>query len=126
MDENNAPILIVDDEPEMCWIMENIIHKMGFPSRKALNAREAITLTESNKFVMAFLDDKLPDIDGIELARQIHKTNTGMPIALVSGFFYQKDPLIEEIIHNGLIVAFIGKPFVHHEIVNVITRYASR
>jgi len=126
MNEKYAPILVVDDEPEMCWILENIIRKTGLACRTALSAREAIALTESNEFGMAFLDAKLPDIDGLELARRLRKTNAHLPIVIVSGYFYQDDPTIEGVLQEGLIAAFVGKPFDHDEIVNVITRYACR
>jgi len=126
MNEKHAPILVVDDEPEMCWILENIIRKAGFTSRKALSAREAIALTESNKFGMAFLDAKLPDGDGLELARQLRKTNVHLPIVIVSGYFYQDDLTIEGALQSGLITAFVGKPFDHDEIVSVIARYSGK
>ena len=126
MNEAYAPILVVDDEPEMCWILENIIRKTGCTSMKALSAREAFTLTESNKFGMAFLDAKLPDVDGLELARRLRKTKVNLPIVIVSGYFYQDDPTVEEALRSGLITAFVGKPFDHDEIVSVITRFASR
>ncbi len=124
MNEKQAPILVVDDEPEMCWILENIIRKTGLACRTALSAREAIALTESNTFGMAFLDAKLPDIDGLELARTLRKTNAHLPIVIVSGYFYQDDPTIEGARRAGLIDAFIGKPFDHVEIVRVITHNA--
>jgi len=126
MNEKYAPILVVDDEPEMCWILENIIRKMGFTCRTALNVREAMALIKSNKFGMAFLDAKLPDIDGLEFARKIRKTNAHLPIVIVSGYFYRDDPTIEGVLQEGLIESFVGKPFDHDEIVSVITCYARR
>jgi len=126
MNEKQAPILVVDDEPEMCWILENIIRKTGLACMTALSAREAIALTESNQFSMTFLDAKLPDIDGLELARKLRKTNAHLPIVIVSGYFYPDDPTIEGVLQEGLIAAFVGKPFDHDEIVSVITRYACR
>jgi DNA-binding NtrC family response regulator len=126
MNEKQAPILVVDDEPEMCWILENIIRRTGLACMTALSAGEAIVLTKSNQFSMVFLDAKLPDIDGLELARKLRKTNDRLPIAIVSGYFYQDDPTIKAVLQEGLIAAFVGKPFDHDEIVNVITRYACR
>jgi len=126
MNEKHAPILVVDDEPEMCWILENIIRKAGFACMKALSAREAIDLTKSKEFGMAFLDAKLPDGDGLDLARQLRKTYVHLPIVIVSGYFYQDDLTIEGALQSGLITAFVGKPFDHDEIVSIITRNASR
>jgi DNA-binding NtrC family response regulator len=126
MSEKYAPVLVVDDESEMCWILENIIRRTGFTCMTAMNASEALALTKSNKFGMAFLDAKLPDVDGLELARKLRKTDVRLPIVIVSGYFYQDDPAIEGGLREGLIAAFVGKPFDHEEIVNVITRYACR
>jgi DNA-binding NtrC family response regulator len=120
------PILVVDDEPEMCWILENIIRRTDFTCVAAMSAKEAMALTKSNKFGMAFLDAKLPDIDGLEFARMLRKTNTHLPIVIVSGYFYQDDPTIEGGLQKGLIDAFVSKPFDHNEIVSIITRYACR
>ena len=125
MTETVASILIVDDEPDMCWILENIISKSGFTFKTALNASKALALTECNNFCMAFLDAKLPDIDGLELARQLRKTDANLLIVIVSGGFYQDDQTIEEALHSGLITAFIAKPFDHYEIASVIARYES-
>jgi DNA-binding NtrC family response regulator len=126
MNEKYAPILVVDDEPEMCWILENIIRKTGLACMTALSAGEAIALTECKKFGMVFLDAKLPDIDGIELARKLRKTNAHLPIVIVSGYFYPDDPTIEGALQTGLIAAFVGKPFDHDEIVRIITHNARR
>ena len=110
MNEKYAPILVVDDEPEMCWILENIIRRTGLTCITALSAGEAIALTANHKFGMAFLDAKLPDIDGLELARQLRKTNAHLPIIIVSGYFYQDDPTIEGVLQEGLIAAFEQLP----------------
>lgn len=126
MNEVHAPILVVDDEPEMCWTLENIIRKAGFSSMQALSAQEAIALTESNTFSMAFLDAKLPDVDGLELAWQLRKANIYLPIVIVSGYFYQDDLTIEEALQSGLIAAFVGKPFNNDDILSALTRYVCR
>ena len=120
MNQENAPFLVVDDELEMCWVLENILRKNGFICIKALNAQEAIALTERQSFRMAFLDAKLPDIDGIDLARQLQESHPRLPIVLVSGYFYQDDLTLEQALQSGLISAFVGKPFTHDEIVRVI------
>jgi len=117
--------LIVDDEPEICWVFEHILKKNGFACRKALSAREAMTLADQYTFCLAFFDAKLPDLDGIELARQIRRTHPRLPIVIVSAYFYRDDITIEEAIQSGLVAGFISKPFIHDEIKRVIDLYAS-
>jgi CheY-like chemotaxis protein len=122
----NWPFLVVDDEPEMCWVIEQILMRSGLVCEKALNGREAIALMKRQPFRMAFLDAKLPDFDGLELARRIRKLAPNLPLILVSGYFYQEDVMIQEARESGLISAFISKPFEHIEILRVIEIHALR
>jgi CheY-like chemotaxis protein len=61
----------VDDEPDMCWALEHLLNIQGFVTRKALSAQDALQLMEQHRFGRAFLDAKLPDMDGLELARRL-------------------------------------------------------
>jgi DNA-binding NtrC family response regulator len=104
----------------MCWVFERILKKRGETVQKALSSIEAMELVLKNHFQMIFLDAKLPDIDGLELAENIHAVKPQIPIVLVSGFFYSKDPSVVEAIAKGLICGFVSKPFDHNEILRII------
>lgn len=117
--------LIVDDEPDICWALEQVLKKNGFFSKKALNGQEALTLVERNCFPLAFLDAKLPDIEGLELARQIQEIDHSVRIVLVSGYFYRDDVGIQHALKEGLICGFISKPFQHGEILKTIENACS-
>ncbi|MFH0809398.1 MAG: response regulator [Pseudomonadota bacterium] len=120
MNHNSGPFLIVDDESEICWALERILTKKGGVCQTALNAKEAIALAQRQPFRMAFLDAKLPDIDGLDLARRLRESDPHLAIVIVSGYLYQDDPAIEGALHSGLISAFVAKPFAHGEILRVI------
>lgn len=113
-------ILIVDDEPDMCWALEHLLNKKGYITRKALTAQEALELMEQHRFGIAFLDAKLPDMDGLELARRIRERAPDIRLLMVSGYFYRDDVSIQEAISHGLIVDFISKPFLQAEILRVL------
>lgn len=112
--------LIVDDEPDMCWTLEHILRQKGYASRTALTGAEALSLMETQTFRLAFLDAKLPDIEGLELARSIHTLAPEMPIVMVSGYYYKDNAAIEKARKEGLIQDFVGKPFDHEEILKVV------
>ena len=120
MNTSSSPILLVDDDPEMCWALARILTRAGSTCQTAATAQEAITLAERQSFRMAFLDAKLPDGDGLDLARRLQGSSPGIRIALVSGFFYREDPIIVEAIQSGLIAVFIAKPFVHADILRTL------
>ena len=118
--EKDALFLIVDDEPDMCWALEHLLDKNGFHSKKALNAEEALLLVEEYSFQLAFLDAKLPDMEGLELARRIREIDPGLPILMVSGYFYGDDEAVQKGLADGLIHGFVSKPFFHDEILKAI------
>ena len=120
MADQNQLILIVDDEPDMCWALEHILNQRGYVTRKALSAQEAMKLMEEHRFACAFLDAKLPDMDGLELARCIRERAPDMRILMVSGYFYRDDVSIQEAIAQGIIIDLISKPFLQEEILRVL------
>jgi DNA-binding NtrC family response regulator len=119
--ENQEPLfMIVDDEPDMCWALKNILKKSGYNCEKALSGREAMRLLKLQKFHLAFLDVKLPDIEGLELARRIKSVDSDVRIIMISGFCYMDDPAIQKAVQEGLICSFVAKPFLHEEIIKSI------
>lgn len=126
MSEKQKEFLIVDDEPDICWAFENILKKIGFLSDKALNGREALQLVKQKRFRMAFLDAKLPDMEGLELARQIRKIDSGVRAVIVSGYFYKDDINIQNALEEEVICSFISKPFNHDEILKAIDKVSAR
>jgi DNA-binding NtrC family response regulator len=122
MKNQDEVFLIVDDEPDMCWALENILKKEGFCSKKALNGREALELVKQNRFRLAFLDAKLPDVEGLQLAKKIRDIDPLVHIVIVSGYFYRDDTDILNAEKQGLINGFIAKPFFHNQVLKIIER----
>jgi len=120
MGDREKKILIVDDEPNMCWSLEHLLEKNGFTVVKALSGREALASIETKRFRFAFLDAKLPDMDGLELARRIQEMDPSVYIVMVSGYFYERDTVVQEALAEGLISGFIAKPFMHADILRAI------
>ena len=116
MGAGREQILIVDDEPDMCWALEKLLTSRGFATQKALSAQEALDLMNQHHFNRAFLDAKLPDMDGLELARRLMEISPDLRIIMVSGYFYRDDYNVQIAISQKLIGGFISKPFHQDEI----------
>lgn len=118
---SQSPVcLIVDDEPDTCWALEHVLQKQGLASRCALQAAQALRKIRQSGYAVALIDAKLPDMDGLELARQMRAIDPGIRIIVVSGYFYRDDAAIRQAEASGLIQGFIGKPFLHEEIVRAV------
>ena len=116
MIRSDAAVLIVDDEPGMCWALGHILRGSGIVSVAATSGQEALRLAERQRFRLAFVDAKLPDAEGLELARRIREADPGIRIVLVSGYFYGDDPEVLQASAAGVINGFVGKPFLHDEV----------
>ena len=113
----DAPrILVVDDEPDMCWVMENILRPVGYAVTTASGGNEALERLASQPFAVAFVDAKLADMDGLELAALIRQRSPATAVVLISGYFYEEDRSITESIQRDQLVGFIAKPFNLEEI----------
>jgi len=120
MTQENKLFLIVDDEPDMCWILENVLSRKAYVAMKATSGLEAMKLMENHKFKMAFLDLKLHDMEGFELARRLKRADSNLRVVMVSGFCYKDDPIVQKALAEGLICDFVPKPFFHSDIIKSI------
>ena len=109
-------VLVVDDEDDMCWALRHIIETHGHRCSVAKTAHEAIEALGQKQFDLAFVDVRLPDMDGFELVRRIRSETDHLPCVLVSGFLYEDDDLVRDGLASHLIAGFIGKPFLLSQI----------
>ena len=116
----NREYLIVDDEPDLCWALENLLASQGLPCQKAQTAQAALDLMKAHQFRLAFLDVTLPDMNGLELARRLRKLDPGLRFVIVSGFLSKEAAAMAQAQAEGLICACINKPFLHEEILSVL------
>lgn len=116
-------VLVVDDEPDVCWALETLLRREGFTVVTVESGTEALQwLKEAERACrLILIDAKLPDIDGVDLAGRIRaETSCVAPLILVSGYFYKDDSLVQDTLRSGLVSAFVTKPFRHDEILNAI------
>ena len=114
-------ILIVDDEPDMCWIISQLVQSQGFNVVTAYTGEDACSKLANGQFSIVFLDAKLPDMDGLDVAKYASLIKKDKPIViLVSGYYYQHDPVIRQAVTDGIICDFLYKPFTNKEFIAVL------
>jgi len=113
--------LIIDDEPGVRWSLQRLLESDGFAVTSAASGVEALKSLKAAKFCIVLVDAKLPDIDGIDLARRIRiETPCEAPLILVSGYFYDDDVVVREVLSSGLFSAFATKPIVHEALIRLV------
>lgn len=79
-------ILVVDDEPDICGLVQEILEDEGYEVNIAGNGEEANALRENTKPDLIILDIWMPDIDGISLLKQWNESaNLESPVIMMSG-----------------------------------------
>lgn len=113
-------ILIIDDEPDMLWVLESVLRSQNFNVLRASTGAEALALAPNTELEIAFLDAKLPDMEGLEIARLIKLSHPSTKLIMISGYYYEHDDKIQDALRTGLIVNFIPKPFSNAAIVEAV------
>ncbi len=122
-------MLVVDDEPGVCWSLATLLGAHGFEVATMLNGAAALGWLRIHAAgcTLALIDAKLPDMEGFDLAARIRgETRCAAPIIMVSGYFYEDDRLVQDTLHDGLIAAFLTKPFRHDQLLRTVHAVLSR
>ena len=77
-------VLIVDDEVDICELIEITLMRMDISSQFALNLTDAKILLDSEDFDLCLTDMNLPDGNGIELVEHVQKNFSDIPIAVIT------------------------------------------
>ena len=75
-------VLIIDDEPDICELIEITLNRMGLNTRSAGNLADAYNLINSEPFDLCLTDMRLPDGDGIEMVQFIQQKHPDIPVAV--------------------------------------------
>lgn len=79
-----AHVLVIDDEPAVCELIETVAESAGFTTTSA-STRDDIESSLLGRFDVVVLDLSLGDIDGIEIIGRLSAIKKGLPVILVSG-----------------------------------------
>jgi len=88
MSETTKPVvLVVDDEKQICDLIQKALNRFSYEAVVATDAMEALVILERVPEVRLVLSDiRMPRANGIDLLQEIHKTRPGLPIVLMTGF----------------------------------------
>ncbi|PCJ61633.1 MAG: hypothetical protein COA65_01405 [Rhodospirillaceae bacterium] len=83
--ENQNVVLIVDDDSALVQILEEVVDGLGIKCVCAQTGSQAVIKSEIYHPDLVLMDVKMPDMDGIEAARRIHRDAPDVPIVIMSG-----------------------------------------
>ncbi len=109
-------VLVIDDDHDICFLLNKYLTKQGFEVFEALTARKALDILESHEIDAVLCDFRLEGMDGITMIGKI-KEKQNIPVIMITA-------------HNDLKIAvtamkqgaydFVLKPLFPEEILNTL------
>lgn len=114
-------VLVVDDDPNICELVSIALSTKGYRVKTVQTGHEGISGAREFLPDLILLDMTLPDMEGIEVARQIKCTEEGKkaPILMMSG-----RGLAMNEVDNNLFAGILNKPFSLSELAKEAEKYA--
>ena len=81
-----APILVVDDEPDMRAALSHALSRCGFSVEIAASGCEAVLKMKNNTFSLVVTDIKMPEMTGMELLGTIKNISPHTPVIMITAF----------------------------------------
>ena len=82
----NNVVLIVDDEPDLCELLEITLGRMQLNTHVAHNIATAKQQLATQAFALCLTDMRLPDGNGLELVELIQQQYSGMPVVVITAY----------------------------------------
>lgn len=114
-----ARVLIVEDNENNMELISFILEANGEKTLKAVNGHEGVQRALHEKPDYIILDIQLPDIDGLEVLKQIRASEAGKNIPVIAMTSYAMSGDKEKMIQAGC-NGYIEKPIDPERVMNQI------
>lgn len=119
-------LLVVDNNEDLCHSAASALKEIGVQAEWALNGRDALRMIADHhrrniEYEIVLLDWKMPDMNGLETAREIRKiVGDALPILIISAYDWSD---IEDEARAAGAQGFISKPLFKSNLYLGLSRY---
>jgi DNA-binding NtrC family response regulator len=119
MNQEKARVLIVDDDKNICAILEALMKKEGLKPLVTYDGEKALKMVQADAPDLLLVDMMLPGMDGMEVLRKTREIDPGLPIVFITGHADCRAAVnaIKEGAHD-----YLSKPFDNYEVIRVAHR----
>jgi len=104
---NEKKLLLVDDDESYLNIVKKILTKKEYAAEVAASSKEALKILEKEKYSLIITDLDMPDLDGVELCKQIKENDSKSIVYALSGYITDYDT--EDLEKSGF-DGYLSKP----------------
>jgi len=110
-------LLIVDDETDIREFARNFFTKRQIDVFVASGGRQALEIVSKEDPNLLLLDVRMEEMTGIEVLRELRKTNPTVKVIMVSGV--EDEETIKEANALG-VIGYVHKPFILEELEKIV------
>mgnify|MGYP001223600005 CR=1 FL=1 len=115
-----ARILVVDDETQVCHVLDELLGQYEHEVATATSGPEAIAMLPDYQPELILLDILMPDMDGMEVLNHIKDWNPEIPVVILTGV--DDENIAEQAIDAGA-RDYITKPILGDQLETVLLVY---
>ena len=115
--EDHPTILLIEDELQLRANLQLLLQSAGYEVTTAANGAEGLQQLREHAFDLVITDQTMPHMTGEELALELRRLRSDIPIILCTGFSHIMQA--ERAQELG-IDAFLMKPFTMQDLARVI------
>jgi len=92
MNSNSGPILVIDDERDICELVQLTLEDLGFEVLLAYSGEEGLNYIRSrgNQVQLILLDLAMPGLSGVDVLGSIKQEYPEVPVIIMSGYITDK------------------------------------
>ena len=79
-------VLIVDDDREMCELLDTDLRLRGYTTTWRQSAAEALSTVQTSDLDVVLTDVRMPGTSGLQLCDELHKTRPDLPVVVMTAF----------------------------------------
>ena len=110
-------IILVDDDKHAVETLSKLLSEDGYEVVVCFNGKEAIKKMELNKYDVIITDLRMPEIGGLELLKNIKKTDPELPVIIVTAFG-EVGSYLDAFVKGAY--DYINKPINYEELIRLL------
>lgn len=119
MNKSAQKILIIDDDVDICILLDRFLRKNGYEVTAAHKGNSAIELIQKEKFDLIMCDFRLGDLDGVQILTEIKRIHPETAFIMITG--YSDIKVAVKVIKLGA-YDYVTKPLLPEEILLTIRK----
>ena len=116
-----AQVLVVDDDDQVRKLICQVLQQEGHTVAEAYNGKKAIQHIQEAVIDLVISDVVMPDMDGLELIREIRRTHPRIRILTISGAGKEGPGLYLNIAERFGADAILMKPFAPDQLIQKVS-----